>query len=182
MRCLIRDVSLQPASKTVIVAALDKARPNLPAKPAVPAAAPATAVRGRGLAPPGAVAAAAAAAPSAVVSNGAARDEDDAKAAVKGLRPPSKAKVSPSFVRRSRSESHWVFGFAHAQAGGAGSASTSAPGAAAKSGRKKDEDVDTSPLLQSNNLKTQRVNDELKLRVLKWNFAVPRDEFVEQVR
>lgn len=33
-----------------------------------------------------------------------------------------------------------------------------------------------------NNLKSQRVNDEAKLKVLKWNFAVPRDEFVEQLK
>ena len=33
-----------------------------------------------------------------------------------------------------------------------------------------------------NNLKTQRINDEVKLRVLKWNFAVPRDEFVDQLK
>ena len=53
---------------------------------------------------------------------------------------------------------------------------------AAKSGRKKDEDVDTSPLLPMNNLKSQRVNDEVKLKVLKWNFAIPRDEFVDQLK
>ena len=51
-----------------------------------------------------------------------------------------------------------------------------------KSSRKKDDDQDTSPLLPLNNLKSQRVNDEVKLRVLKWNFAVPRDEFVEQLK
>ena len=33
-----------------------------------------------------------------------------------------------------------------------------------------------------NNLKSQRVNDELKLKVLKWNFAIPRDEFVDQLK
>jgi len=26
------------------------------------------------------------------------------------------------------------------------------------------------------------VNDELKLKVLKWNFAIPRDEFVDQLK
>lgn len=33
-----------------------------------------------------------------------------------------------------------------------------------------------------NNLKSQRVNDEVKLKVLKWNFSVPRDEFVDQLK
>lgn len=38
-------------------------------------------------------------------------------------------------------------------------------GASKPSGRKKDEDVDTSPLLQNNNLKNQRSVDEQKLKV-----------------
>ena len=37
-------------------------------------------------------------------------------------------------------------------------------------------------MLPLNNLKSQRVTDEVKLRVLKWNFAVPRDEFVDQLK
>ncbi|XP_063227944.1 protein mini spindles [Bacillus rossius redtenbacheri] len=52
----------------------------------------------------------------------------------------------------------------------------------AKSGRKKEEDVDTSPLLQANSLKHQRSVDEHKLKVLKWNFTTPREEFVELLR
>ncbi|XP_014474078.1 PREDICTED: cytoskeleton-associated protein 5 isoform X2 [Dinoponera quadriceps] len=59
------------------------------------------------------------------------------------------------------------------------------PGAASKapgSARKKDDDVDTSPLLVVNNLKHQRVIDEQKLKVLKWNFTTPREEFVELLK
>lgn len=58
-------------------------------------------------------------------------------------------------------------------------------GAAAKpapSSRKKDEDIDTSPLLVVNNMKHQRTIDESKLRVLKWNFTQPREEFVELLK
>ncbi|XP_045035689.1 cytoskeleton-associated protein 5 [Daphnia magna] len=85
-------------------------------------------------------------------------DDDAAKApSGKALRAPSKTKIA-----------------------GPAAAASAVPGA--KSSRKKDDDVDTSPLLPLNNLKTQRVNDELKLRVLKWNFAVPRDEFVDQLK
>ncbi|KAK3923770.1 Protein mini spindles [Frankliniella fusca] len=59
----------------------------------------------------------------------------------------------------------------------------SKPGSATKaSSRKKDEDIDTSPLVQVNNLKHQRCIDEQKLKVLKWNFITPRDEFVELLR
>ncbi|XP_011314716.1 cytoskeleton-associated protein 5 isoform X2 [Fopius arisanus] len=50
------------------------------------------------------------------------------------------------------------------------------------SARKKEEDVDTSPLLAINNLKHQRVIDEQKLKVLKWNFTTPREEFVELLK
>ncbi|XP_008189868.1 protein mini spindles isoform X2 [Acyrthosiphon pisum] len=47
---------------------------------------------------------------------------------------------------------------------------------------KKKEEVDNGPLFQRNNLKHQRDIDEHKLKSLKWNFASPREEFVEQLR
>lgn len=50
------------------------------------------------------------------------------------------------------------------------------------SSRKKEEDVDTSPLLPINNLKNQRMLDEQKLKVLKWTFTTPREEFTELLR
>lgn len=50
------------------------------------------------------------------------------------------------------------------------------------SSRKKEEDVDTSPLLPINNLKNQRMLDEQKLKVLKWTFTTPREEFNELLR
>lgn len=48
--------------------------------------------------------------------------------------------------------------------------------------RKKEEEVDTSPLLAVNNLKNQRLLDEQKLKVLKWTFTTPREEFTELLR
>lgn len=56
--------------------------------------------------------------------------------------------------------------------------------AAAKpsSARKKEEDIDTSPLMTVNNMKHQRTIDENKLRVLRWNFTTPREEFVELLK
>lgn len=63
------------------------------------------------------------------------------------------------------------------------SASKSRQSIAAKApARKKEEDIDLSPLLVVNNLKHQRVIDEQKLRVLKWNFTQPREEFVELLK
>lgn len=48
--------------------------------------------------------------------------------------------------------------------------------------RKKDEEIDTSPVLAVNNQKNQRMLDEQKLKVLKWNFTSPREEFIELLR
>lgn len=48
--------------------------------------------------------------------------------------------------------------------------------------RKKEEEVDTSPLLATNNIKNQRMIDEQKLKVLKWTFTTPREEFNELLR
>jgi len=36
--------------------------------------------------------------------------------------------------------------------------------------------------LPSNHLKSQRFSDEMKFKLLKWNFAQPREEFTEQLR
>lgn len=52
----------------------------------------------------------------------------------------------------------------------------------AAASRKKEEDVDTSPLLSINNLKNQRMLDEQKLKVLKWTFTTPREEFTDLLR
>ncbi|XP_058791056.1 protein mini spindles isoform X2 [Phymastichus coffea] len=57
-----------------------------------------------------------------------------------------------------------------------------AKSAAATTNRKKDDDIDTSPLLAVNNMKHQRSIDEQKLKILKWNFTTPREEFVELLK
>ena len=57
----------------------------------------------------------------------------------------------------------------------------SKPGSAPTS-RKKEEEIDLSPLFQVSNLKHQRLLDEQKLKVLKWNFTTPRDEFTDLLK
>lgn len=57
--------------------------------------------------------------------------------------------------------------------------SGSAPGT---SNRKKEEEIDTSPFFQVNNLKQQRILDEQKLKVLRWSFTTPRDEFCDLLK
>ncbi|XP_054706442.1 cytoskeleton-associated protein 5-like [Uloborus diversus] len=54
------------------------------------------------------------------------------------------------------------------------------PSAAAKG--KKEEEVDLSPALVANNIKEQRMQDEKSLKVLKWNFTNPREEFYTQLK
>jgi cytoskeleton-associated protein 5 len=56
---------------------------------------------------------------------------------------------------------------------------TAAP---APTSRKKEEEVDLSPLLAVNNIKNQRLLDEQKLKVLKWTFTQPRDEFTDLLK
>ncbi|PRD24913.1 UNVERIFIED_CONTAM: Cytoskeleton-associated protein 5 [Trichonephila clavipes] len=47
---------------------------------------------------------------------------------------------------------------------------------------KKEEEIDMSPTLVANNMKDQRMSDEKALKVLKWNFTTPREEFYVQLR
>ncbi|XP_018010529.1 cytoskeleton-associated protein 5 [Hyalella azteca] len=49
------------------------------------------------------------------------------------------------------------------------------------SSRKGGDDQDTSPLLPVNGLKQQRASDEQKLKVLRWDFTTPRQEFITQL-
>ena len=49
-------------------------------------------------------------------------------------------------------------------------------------GKKKEEELDSSPLYSANKLKNTRFRDETKLKCLKWNFTTPRQEFVEQLK
>jgi cytoskeleton-associated protein 5 len=60
-------------------------------------------------------------------------------------------------------------------------ATSARPGAAAAS-KKKVEETDTSPLFASNALKSQRFKEEAKLKVLRWQFSLPRQEFVDQLK
>ncbi|KAJ8911338.1 hypothetical protein NQ315_014182, partial [Exocentrus adspersus] len=115
---------LKPGSKAVVMAALEKVRPNLPAKP---------------------------------LPKSKTLPEKEEKV-VKSGKPTSNSKTAAKPKASLASKS------------------------AQPSSRKKDEDIDTSPLLVVNNLKHQRTIDESKLKVLKWNFTQPREEFVDLLK
>ncbi|KAK0165415.1 hypothetical protein PV328_003929 [Microctonus aethiopoides] len=116
---------LKPGSKAVVLACLEKTRPNLPVKP-LPTKKPSNEV----------------AQPKSIKSGGA-------------------MKVAKSTVKPGKNV-----------------VASSRPSSA----RKKEDDVDNGPLLAVNNLKHQRVIDEQKLKVLKWNFTTPREEFVDLLK
>ncbi|XP_045778443.1 protein mini spindles isoform X2 [Maniola jurtina] len=115
---------LKPGSKSVVQAALDKARPNLPVQPL-----PSKAKKDE---------------PKGVKSAGALKKEAEKKGG-----PSAKAKVVK-------------------------------PTSASSRGKKEDEDC--TPLLPNNNAKNQRIVDDQKLKVLKWNFTTPREEFFELLK
>jgi cytoskeleton-associated protein 5 len=64
---------------------------------------------------------------------------------------------------------------------GAKVSSSSGPAVVKKAGGGA-EDMDGSPLYTANKLKNTRFRDEAKLKLLKWNFASPRQEFVDQLK
>jgi cytoskeleton-associated protein 5 len=55
-------------------------------------------------------------------------------------------------------------------------------GAPNKTTKKTEEIVSNSPLMPLNKLKDQRMADEKALKVLKWNFTAPREEFYVQLK
>ncbi|XP_041970087.1 protein mini spindles isoform X2 [Aricia agestis] len=116
---------VKPASKTVVQAALDKARPFLPVQPLPAAKSKKDEPRG-------------------VKSAGALKKEAEKK----GGLPPKNKIVKP----------------------------------ASASSRGKKEEEDFTPLLPSNNAKNQRIIDDQKLKVLKWNFTTPREEFFDLLK
>ncbi|XP_049878313.1 protein mini spindles [Pectinophora gossypiella] len=114
---------IKPASKSVVQAALDKARPSLPVQP-LPAKSKKEDSRG-------------------VKTGGALKKDAEKKTA------PAKGKIVK-------------------------------PASASSRGKKEDEDC--TPLLPNNNAKNQRIIDDQKLKVLKWNFTTPREEFFELLK
>lgn len=123
---------LKPGSKSVVLGALDKARPNLPVKP----------LPSKKIAPPEEPA------HKVVKSGGKA-----AKSAPKGKAGNANAK--PGSARKKADDE------------GSGNAGSNDGGG---------------PLLVVNNLKHQRLIDEQKLKIIKWNFTTPREEFVDLLK
>ncbi|XP_061077698.1 cytoskeleton-associated protein 5-like isoform X3 [Conger conger] len=144
---------LKPSSKDQVMGLLEKARAVMPAKPAAPAKAAAA---------PSKPAASAPAAKPASVS-------DSAKSV-------SVSEDSGVFEPKVETKKVKAGG---ATAKGKGVLGKKAP---AKSSAKEEEDRSGPIFIPVPNGKEQRIKEEKGLKVLKWNFMTPRDEYVEQLK
>ncbi|XP_074532872.1 cytoskeleton-associated protein 5 isoform X2 [Halichoeres trimaculatus] len=167
---------LKPASKDQVVGMLEKARAVMPAKPA----APAKAGGGKGSGESRAA--------SATRSQPAA-DELDSKPEAKKVRGGGAAKKPPSSPEepappppskdKDSNASKKPPGKGKAAAGSQQGAASKKP--AAKN-LKDDEDKSGPIFILVPNAKEQRIKEEKQLKILKWNFITPRDEYVEQLK
>ncbi|NXJ95831.1 CKAP5 protein, partial [Corythaixoides concolor] len=137
---------LKPTSKDQVLAMLEKAKANMPAKPAPPAKASSRVVGG--------------AAP-AKFQPASALAEDSGSNTMESKPDPKKAKV-----------------------GGASSKAKGVQGkkVLSKPNLKEDDDKSGPIFIIVPNGKEQRMKDEKGLKVLKWNFTTPRDEYIEQLK
>ncbi|XP_006026969.1 cytoskeleton-associated protein 5 isoform X3 [Alligator sinensis] len=137
---------LKPTSKDQVLAMLEKAKANMPAKPAAPAKASSRMAGG--------------AAPAKFQSTSAPTD-DSGSSTMEYKPDPKKAK-----------------------AGGAASKAKGIQGkkVPSKPNLKEDEDKSGPVFIIVPNGKEQRMRDERGLKVLKWNFTTPRDEYIEQLK
>ncbi|KAM4734479.1 cytoskeleton-associated protein 5 isoform 2-T2 [Anableps anableps] len=166
---------LKPASKDQVVAMLEKARAVMPAKPAAPAK-----TGGKGSGEPSR-------APSASRTAAASEDFTDSKPEAKKVRggaaakkPPSPSEEAPPPSKEKEcngSKKPPVKGKA-----AAGSQQGPAGKKPATKGPKDDEDKSGPIFILVPNAKEQRIKEEKQLKILKWNFITPRDEYVEQLK
>ncbi|PKK31197.1 cytoskeleton associated protein 5 [Columba livia] len=137
---------LKPTSKDQVLAMLEKAKANMPAKPAPPAKA------------------------SSRVAGGAAPAKFQPASAL--------AEDSGSNTMESKPDPK------RAKAGGASSKAKGVQGkkVLSKPNLKEDDDKSGPIFIIVPNGKEQRMKDEKGLKVLKWNFTTPRDEYIEQLK
>uniref|UniRef100_A0A3P8QCL6 TOG domain-containing protein n=1 Tax=Astatotilapia calliptera TaxID=8154 RepID=A0A3P8QCL6_ASTCA len=143
---------LKPASKDQVVSMLEKARAVMPAKPA----APAKTGGGKGSAEPN-------------------RAASDHSINLNLSSAASRSQLPSEDVADSKPEVKKVRGGMAAKKGAAGKKPVS-------KGLKDDEDKSGPLFILIANAKEQRIKEEKQLKILKWNFITPRDEYVEQLK
>ncbi|XP_034734169.1 cytoskeleton-associated protein 5 isoform X3 [Etheostoma cragini] len=166
---------LKAASKDQVLAMLEKARAVMPAKPA----APAKSGGGKGSAEPSR----AASASRQPASEDFVDNKPEAKkvrGGVAGKKPPSPPEEpSPSSKDKDSNASKKLPSKGKAAASSQQGAAGKKP--AAKS-QKDDEDRSGPIFILIANAKEQRIKEEKQLKILKWNFTTPRDEYLEQLK
>uniref|UniRef100_A0A8C9DM52 Cytoskeleton-associated protein 5 n=1 Tax=Prolemur simus TaxID=1328070 RepID=A0A8C9DM52_PROSS len=137
---------LKPTSKDQVLAMLEKAKANMPAKPAAPTKTTSKAMGGSA---------------PAKFQPASAPAEDSVSSSAEPRPDPKKAKAP-----------------------GVSSKAKSAQGkkVPSKTSLKEDEDKSGPIFIVVPNGKEQRMKDEKGLKVLKWNFTTPRDEYIEQLK
>ncbi|XP_041794840.1 cytoskeleton-associated protein 5 isoform X1 [Chelmon rostratus] len=168
---------LKPASKDQVVAMLEKARAVMPAKPA----APAKTGGGKGSAEPSRAASASRSQP--------ASDDLDSKPEVKKVRGGAAAKKPPSPPEEpvppppSKDKDSNASKKAPSKGKAAAGSQQGAAGKKPVAKSQKDEEDKSGPIfILIPNAKEQRIKEEKQLKILKWNFITPRDEYVEQLK
>ncbi|CAI5763725.1 cytoskeleton-associated protein 5 isoform X1 [Podarcis lilfordi] len=159
---------LKPTSKDQVLAMLEKAKANMPAKPAPLSKASSRAVG--------------AAAAKSQVASGSSEDyssstmesKADAKKAKAGGTAP-KSKHSDANTSLTKGNSNLTKNKPTKQ----GIQGKKVP---SKSNLKDDDDRSGPVFILVPNGKEQRMKDEKGLKVLKWNFTTPRDEYIEQLK
>ncbi|XP_061773352.1 cytoskeleton-associated protein 5 isoform X2 [Nerophis ophidion] len=167
---------VKPSSKDQIVAALEKARAVMPAKPAAPA-------KTRGA--KGETSRSASASRSQPSSEDFVDNKPESKkvkggySAKKHPSAPEDPDPTPPSKDKDNNASKKPLNKGKTAAGSQQGASNKKP--AAKS-IKDDEDKSGPLFTLIPNAKEQRIKEEKQLKILKWNFLTPRDEYVEQLK
>ncbi|XP_041074524.1 cytoskeleton-associated protein 5-like isoform X2 [Polyodon spathula] len=174
---------LKTASKDQVVSLLEKARTNMPAKPAAP-------VKAADSKPAGGVKSAPASAkpqppPAYDESEVSVPDskQDPKKAKSAGAAAKGKTTSQSSDANDSMGKANTSLSKPNSQSKGKSSKQgVIGKKAPIKSNAKEEEDKSGPIFTHVPNGKEQRIKDEKGLKVLKWNFTTPRDEYIEQLK
>ncbi|XP_076879237.1 cytoskeleton-associated protein 5-A-like isoform X2 [Brachyhypopomus gauderio] len=168
---------LKPASKDQVVGLLEKARTSMPAKPSAPAKTAPAAQNG------------VKAAPSPPASDKDAPDMEHLPAEakkVKSAAAPKAKRTSQELDSRANSSLNSSLEKENARLSAKSRSHTKAKIGKQAVGKKpsvKAEEDRSGPIfIVMPNGKEQRIKEEKSLKVLKWNFITPREEFVEQLK
>ncbi|XP_042531831.1 cytoskeleton-associated protein 5 isoform X2 [Dipodomys spectabilis] len=137
---------LKPTSKDQVLAMLEKAKANMPAKPAAPAKAVSKPMGGS--------------APTKFQPT-SAPVEESVSSTIETKPDPKKAKTQGASSKTKTTQGKKI---------------------PSKTNLKEDEDKSGPIFIVVPNGKEQRMKDEKGLKVLKWNFTTPRDEYIEQLK